>query len=138
MIYLRRGISDRLLDAVWLGLCDVGQQYMIGVGRAGLAFYLFPFTVIGGYDDQGRCVGAVWYRGKDIHIALAPDGRKRWATAKMLRQFFRAFFEQSDEAEVFVNTEDGHRFVTSLGFSAHETTGSDTRYTLRPDHARFL
>ena len=137
MIFLRRGITDELLDAVWLGLCDVGTDNMVWASPGTLATYLFPFNVIGGYDEDGECIGAVWFHGKDIHIALSPECRKTWASRHLLKQFFTAFFAQSDEAEVFVNTEGGHKFVKALGFRRHETEDGNTRYTLRRDHARF-
>lgn len=106
MITLRRGITEELLDAVWDGMCDAEHGGdVLGTSRGGLALYLLPFTVVGGYDEAGRCIGAVWFSGKTIHISLSPEARKSWARRHLLKQFFTAFFSQAEEADVWVITD---------------------------------
>lgn len=137
---LRQGITEELLDAVRDGMADAPDSYMVpSLTQGAIAAFLLPYTVFGGYDETGRCGGAVWFRGKEIHISVAPWAQTKWASRSLLRQFFRAFFAQSDVAEIQATTKQAAKFDEGLGFEFIGLSDRGVpRYRLEREKARFL
>jgi RimJ/RimL family protein N-acetyltransferase len=37
-----------------------------------------------------ECIGAVYFRGDELHVSVVPEWRKRWATRAVLQNLFAA------------------------------------------------
>jgi hypothetical protein len=76
-----------------------------------------------GYED-GKCVTALWGKDEYINIIVDPCYKGKWATRRLLLQFFRYFFGKYQVAKVNkdMETQLPENFWERLGFKNGEMT----------------
>lgn len=84
-------------------------------------------------QDNDQCVGVVFVKGNEIHIAINEDKRKNWASKRLIRQILG--LAKTPMTKVFKN--DGFRkeFAERLGFVKIKEDELFDIYEVK--HARF-
>jgi hypothetical protein len=64
------------------------------------------WNVRGIYRDD-RCIGAVFQKGKEVHVSILPEFRKKWLTKGLLKQLL------GDE-EIMTQIAKGHDYMEEI------------------------
>lgn len=80
--------------------------------------------------DKG-IIGAVFYIGPEVHVAILPKYRKKWMSKRIIREILRVPFEKYGYATT-MGFEKDRDFLERLGFKKQSEINDVTYYRIMP------
>ena len=90
---------------------------------------------ISGFDVMAlkdiETVGAVFYKGPEVHVAILPKYRRKWMSKRIIREILRIPFEKYGYA-VTMGLEKDRDFLERIGFKEQHKINDVTYYRIKP------
>ena len=107
----------------------------IEIGLEALNFQ-FPISDIYRFKIKSLCndedvVGSVFYDGPEIHIAIFPEYRRRWASRRIIRDILKHPFDEYGYA-ITMGFESDRDFLERIGFKEQFRINDITYYRIQP------
>lgn len=79
----------------------------------------------------GVMIGAVFYLGPEVHVAILPQHRKKWMSKRIIREILGIPFSKFGYA-VTMGFEKDRDFLERIGFQEQFTINDVTHYRITP------
>jgi ribosomal protein S18 acetylase RimI-like enzyme len=130
--------ADR--DGALRALHDAMRERMADLTLDAVERAFEPF-VVRAITKDGTTIGALVSRGPEVHVAVLPEFRGRWLSARFIREVLSPILSQWGYATATVMADNyrGQRFVERLGFKREREVSGIIHYRLNAHegpHAR--